>query len=90
MAIDIEGGIPLPPPSPSGRRGGRSRKYPVPDLKPGDSFFVPETSERDANAIRGSLATAISRVKTAHPGWEYATRVWDEKGVRGIRVWRTA
>lgn len=89
MTFNIEGGVSLPPPS-NGGRGGRARKYPLPDLQPGDSFFVPATAERDAEAVRGSLATGIARLKTTHPDRSYATRLWDEDGVRGIRVWRLA
>ena len=87
----IDSGIPLPPPKQStNRKGGRARKYPLPSMKPGDSFFVPETDGRDVDAIRGSLGAGICRMKNANPGFDYATRVWDEQGVRGIRVWRTA
>lgn len=90
MTFNIEGGVSLPPPSNNNRRGGRARKYPLPDLQPGESFFVPETDERNAEAVRGSLATGIARIKNATPGRDYATRLWEENGVRGIRVWRTA
>lgn len=90
MTYHIEAGPVLPPPSPKTRSGGRKRKYPLPDLQPGESFFVPETDERDAEAVRGSLATGIYRIKQADATKQFATRLWVESGVRGIRVWRTA
>lgn len=86
----IDSGIPLPPPKRGSNSKGRARKYPLPGMKPGDSFFVPESEARDVDSLRATLGAGICRMKAANPGNEYATRIWNESGVRGIRVWRTA
>lgn len=57
--VEIESGVPLPPP-----RGGRSR-YPFAKMAPGDSFFV-EADQRH-------VAAAASEYGKAH-GWRFATR----------------
>lgn len=57
-------------------RGGRGgTKYPFRKLEVGDSFFVPKKS--------GGMHKAAHSV-----GIKIATRMVEEKGVRGVRIWR--
>lgn len=71
--------VPLPSdiggPSPKG--GGRRPRYPFLEMKPGQSFLVPE---RRAHAA----ATAASYFKARTPGWDYTTR----REPSGVRIYR--
>jgi hypothetical protein len=74
----------------TGGKGGRTAKYPIALLEPGDSFFVEPAEGATVDAIRNTLTSAVSRAKINHPGRNFATRSWCEAGTKGIRVWRTA
>lgn len=69
----IDRGVPLPERA--------KNKYPVKDMRPGDSFEIPLNGE--------SLFVIRSRINGALPpyrrqGWTFATRKTDT----GVRVWR--
>lgn len=70
MAYEIQSNIPLPTP-----RG--PVKYPLADMKVGDSFFIPG---KNSQQISGSFA--INRPK------KFSVRQREENGVKGVRVWR--
>ena len=75
--FEIEKGVPIP------GRGGKAL-FPWDEMKPGMSFFIPET---DDNAKQRFQAAAISsgRVwcKKNQPDWKVVTRRLEE----GVRVW---
>jgi hypothetical protein len=55
-------------------------KYPIFCMKPGESFFVPETR---SNRVSARLFIYRKRF-----GWEFTTQRRRENGVEGIRIWR--
>ncbi len=77
--IEVQDGIPMPKP-----RGRGRRKYPWAALGVGQSFFVPDGSQkRLANA-------AYQWIRNNPMGQRFETRNMVENGVAGVRVWRTA
>lgn len=88
QTFEIRDDVPLPPPS----NGGRTRKYPLAQMKPGQSFDVPiapASSARDIEAIRTAISNSASYRKKHH-GEQFATRIVRSDGAVCIRVWRTA
>ncbi len=77
MVTVVDKGIPIPEPT-----GKRVAKYPAMSrLEPGDSTFFPgATIESVCQAAYGR------RIRHGH---RYTARKVTEKGVQGIRVWRT-
>lgn len=71
----IEKNVPIPP-----RRGRRS-KYPVADLKTGESFLVPNGTFKKTQSVVSTLYAAAKRNDV-----KVSVRVMPE----GVRVWRTA
>ena len=63
-------------------RSSFGRKYPLSDLQPGESFFVPLT-EGHQQYIQ-SRAWAYGKKH----GLKFTCSLVTEDGVRGIRVWR--
>ena len=57
---------------------GRERKYPIDQLKVGDSFTV-----KKGNAATSARLSAVHYKKT-HTGWNYMTRVEGDR----VRIWR--
>lgn len=72
MKLDTD--MPIPPP----RRRSTTR-FPFAAMKPGESFAVPRSDEV-------ALRPAVSRYKTANPGWDYVTRVEGDN----VRCWCTS
>jgi hypothetical protein len=75
QALQIEHGIPIPPP-----RSGRTVRwrYPLARMAVGDSFFVP-------GGCSGSVIGAVIRFVRAYPGTRrFVTRQYPD----GVRVWR--
>lgn len=72
MTYKIENGIPM-----AARRASRERKYPVREMRVGDSFLVPE---RDAFA---NVAQSVRNIGADH-GFKIASR----KTSDGVRFWR--
>ena len=66
----IDKGVPMGP----GKRRGRPRKYPFPDMEVGDSFFVPNL--KNPRPLFASCAK--------HVGMKAAVRAEGD----GYRVWR--
>lgn len=73
--IVIEDNIPMPPKS----RGGAA--LPFTQLKVGQSFFVLKTY--------GAIHAQVKKLKDSGCTFSFATRVVEEDGVKGVRVWRT-
>lgn len=73
--IKIEKNVPISEP-----QRGRNLKYPWPDMKKGDSFFV----EGGRAMQQGLNASAYVWCKRHHPTRKFTTRAVDG----GVRVWR--
>ena len=70
----IEKNVPIPP-----RRGRRS-KYPVADLKQGESFLVPSGTFKKPQSVVSTLYAAAKRIDV-----KVSVRIMED----GVRVWRT-
>lgn len=80
----IEDSIPVP----TAKRGVGAGLYPFDDLKPGQSFFVPATTDKPTPAK--SLASTVSSATKRYSETE-EKRVFVVRSVEGgARVWRTA
>lgn len=78
----IEHGIPL---EPINRQTGR--KYPFPQMRRGDSFFIPcRTVEEQRQARRLVQSAARIFVRREAQGARFASRQIEN----GVRCWRTA
>lgn len=77
--MKIEKGIPVP-----NRMGcgGRKTTYPFAKMKVGDSISVLYQSE---NGRVCSLKNLAASYKRGHPGWDYTTRLADDR--KTIRLW---
>jgi len=71
----IEKNVPIP------ARRGRKSKYPVANLKKGESFLVPNETFNKTQSVVSTLYAAAKR-----NGVKVSVRVMPE----GVRVWRTA
>jgi len=80
MDITIQDNIPIPP---SRGRKGKS-KYPIADLKPGQSFFVPLT---ESKMLPENICRYLHNMGHRY-GFSVSTRILVENRVRGVRVWR--
>jgi hypothetical protein len=77
----IESNVPVPPP----RRGRpRKHKYPLAELQPGDSFFVPAPAD-ELNKMQNRLAT----IGRQHVNKKFVTRITRDAPT-GVRIWRTS
>lgn len=85
MSYTVETGIPIPP----GQRTGKA-KYPFPEMKVGDSFFVP-AGESDGKRV-GMAAFCFARdlaKKNPDDQRKFCTRTTKTQP-RGVRCWRIA
>lgn len=88
----IERNVPVP--LIAGR--GLPTPYPVANLSPGDSFFVPvgaikgkDGEPRPAKEIRSRISSVTLSVARRHPGRKFTIRTITEDGVEtGVRCWR--
>lgn len=74
--IVIEDNIPIPPKG----RGGAA--LPFTQLKPGQSFFVIKTGS--------AIYAQLKKLKASGLAFKFETRLVEEDGVKGVRIWRTA
>jgi hypothetical protein len=81
MSIFIKAQMPAPSKINSGIPAPKWKpcKYPISNMKPGESFFVAETR---SNRVSARL------FPYRQLGWEFVTQRRNENGVEGIRVWR--
>ncbi|MCG3776923.1 MAG: hypothetical protein JW395_3795 [Nitrospira sp.] len=77
--IKVEDGIPVPERK---QNGGRVRKYPLPDMKVGQSFAV------DLKYRASVISVACRFAKEQTPPWKFCSREFIENGVKAVRVWR--
>lgn len=75
--FELTNTIPLPNSGPRGRKV----KYPFRVMKPGDSFFVPNTKSATVYQAARKAALACGDRK-------FVVRSVSERGVAGARVWR--
>ena len=75
-SIEIKSGIPIPPVT----RGGVVSKYPLKDLKVGDSFFLPKAKAKRV----GTTIYAIAR----RLGIKVTVRQHVFEGASGVMTWR--
>lgn len=68
---------------------GLVRRYPIEDMRAGDSFFVP-LEHRRPESITSAIYAAIRRLKAKRPqaDLEFAVGRRREKGIEGVRCWR--
>lgn len=80
MNVKIDFDVPIP----EVPRGHRARKYPLDKLEVKASAFFPDVDHQ-------SILSAVNRFKKTQEGKgrEFTTRRTTEKGVEGVRVWRT-
>lgn len=78
--IVIEAGIPIK--SPPGTTSRRVTRYPLDEMKVGDSFIL-SCDRPEVNKTRNRLSSSIRIQRLAH-GRKYVTRAVDG----GVRVWR--
>ena len=76
--ITIEDGIPQPYPILFTTGPGRPSQFPWAHLGPGQSFFVP-----------GRKALPIASWTKRSGGWQFIVRTVEERGIKGVRCWRT-
>ena len=62
---------------------GGSTKYPWRSMEVGDSFFIPVKAGDDVDKLQRAIIASSRNV------CKRATRRVVERGVRGLRVWRT-
>jgi hypothetical protein len=82
VKIQIDKDVPMPPPT-----DGRPRKYPFPDMAPGDSFAVPlagEMRDGEDHAVL-KLRSAVTQHTRRHGG-KFTVRTDREAGE--ARCWR--
>lgn len=83
--MKVEKNIPIPKP-----RTGPKRRYPLETIAEGDSFFVAcrENTPKEALRVRSTVGGAIYKYRKSEPTKRFTTRVVEENGVLGLRVWR--
>lgn len=81
--IKIEKGVPIPPRS----NGGRESKYPLSEMKKGDSFLITCDSSETSKTSR-RLNSAVGNYQKSHgEEFQFKIRTVPEEG--GVRIWRT-
>jgi hypothetical protein len=83
MTYEIEKGVALPPVPQS-----FTRKYPFPDMEPGDSFLIP-AKNGERQRLRQRIRCAARRFaarRTMPDGVRFTTRAVEG----GVRCWRIA
>jgi hypothetical protein len=77
----VESGIPLPE---------RHRKWPWNKMKPGDSFFSPGEEANRGHAVSSANAFAKTEAGKTEKGdsWKFVSKMVEENGVKGFRIWR--
>ena len=85
LGIEIEDDIPVPPGS---DRRDVVRKYPLSDLKVGQSFFLPLEEGDDLKRMANRLSQARQSYQKRNEGVRFTQRMWEKDDVVGIRIWR--
>lgn len=83
--IKIDKGVPMT----DSRSRTSVQKYPWRDMRPGDSFFVPNAGHATTRDRKpGFKIFHAGFGKRIHPGSRWVTRAATVDGVTGLRVWR--
>ena len=96
MTIPVDSSIPIPTDStstgPKGRYVPRRNhpKLPLEQLKPGDSFFVPEAEGPSKSKRTGWIRERLRRFRNYNPTIQLFMAISIENEIRGRRIWRTA
>ena len=85
LGIEIEDDIPVPPGS---ERRSVERKYPLSELKVGQSFFLPLEEGDDLKRMANRLSQARQTYQKKHEGVRLTQRMWEKDEQIGIRIWR--
>ena len=85
LGIEIEDDIPVPPGS---DRRSVERKYPLAELKVGQSFFLPLEEGDDIKRMANRLSQARQTYQKKHEGVRLTQRMWEKDEQIGIRIWR--
>lgn len=85
FGIEIEDDIPVPPGS---DRRSVERKYPLAELKVGQSFFLPLEEGDDLKRMANRLSQARQSYQKRNEGVRFTQRMWEKDDVVGIRIWR--
>ena len=85
MEIKIDDNVPVP--VGSDRRSGE-RKYPLSEMKVGQSFFVPMEEGDDIKRMGNRMSQARQTYQKRNEGVRFTQRIWEENDTIGIRVWR--
>ena len=85
LGIEIEDDIPVPPGS---DRRSVERKYPLSELKVGQSFFLPLEEGDDIKRMANRLSQARQTSQKKHEGVRLTQRMWEKDEQIGIRIWR--
>ena len=85
LGIEIEDDIPVPPGS---DRRSVERKYPLSELKVGQSFFLPLEEGDDIKRMANRLGQARQTYQKKHEGVRLTQRMWEKDEQIGIRIWR--
>ena len=85
LGIEIEDDIPVPPGS---DRRSVERKYPLSELKVGQSFFLPLEEGDDIKRMATRLRQASQTYQKKHEGVRLTQRMWEKDEQIGIRIWR--
>ena len=85
LGIEIEDDIPVPPGS---DRRSVERKYPLSELKLGQSFFLPLEDGDDIKRMANRLSQARQTYQKKHEGVRLTQRMWEKDEQICIRIWR--
>lgn len=77
----IEDGVPLPPEGPK-------RKYPILEMKAGQSFLIPVRDQEDGDRILRSIHGIYRLRRKKDPALKITMRVFEDNGQWYIRCWR--
>jgi hypothetical protein len=83
--IIIEKDIPVPVGS---DRRSVEKKYPLKEMKVGDSFFLPLEQDDDLKRMANRISQARQGYQKRNEGVRFTQRLWEKEGTVGIRVWR--
>ena len=85
MEIKIDKDVPVP--VGSDRRSG-AKKYPLGEMKVGESFFLPMEEGDDIKRMGNRMSQARQTYQKSNEGVRFTQRIWEEDDIIGIRVWR--
>jgi hypothetical protein len=85
MDIKLDDNVPVPVGS---DRRAAERKYPLSEMKVGQSFFLPLEEGDDIKRMGNRISQARQGYQKRTEGVRFTQRIWEEDDVIGIRVWR--